>query len=162
MEFSNKQNAIAALMAEYKKAIVELQNVIRDLQSKELTTLVDKVTKNPDCRSIQTILTHIVSSGFSYCVYILNLKDPNIKRPESKLRSSAIEYINDLDEVLQFTYKTLANLEDAELEEYDISKKIQTSWGQNYDIEQMVEHAIVHVLRHRRQIEKFKTLLEIN
>jgi hypothetical protein len=30
-----------------------------------------------------------------------------------------------------------------------------TGWGQHYDIEQMMEHAIVHVLRHRRQVEKF-------
>ena len=28
--------------------------------------------------------------------------------------------------------------------------------GQSYDAEQLLEHAIVHILRHRRQIEKFK------
>ncbi len=31
---------------------------------------------------------------------------------------------------------------------------IQSRWGVRYDLEQLLEHAIVHVLRHRRQIEK--------
>ena len=37
----------------------------------------------------------------------------------------------------------------------DVIKKIITSWGQRYDIDQLLEHAIVHVLKHRRQIERF-------
>ena len=41
------------------------------------------------------------------------------------------------------------------LEEYDNEKKILVRWGQRYDVEQLIEHAIVHILRHRRQIEKF-------
>lgn len=31
---------------------------------------------------------------------------------------------------------------------------MRTSWQVTYDLEQMLEHAIVHVMRHRRQIEK--------
>ena len=46
------------------------------------------------------------------------------------------------------------------LEESDNIKKLTTRWGQMYNIEQLLEHAIVHVLRHRRQIERF--LLHIN
>ena len=33
--------------------------------------------------------------------------------------------------------------------------------GQVYNIEQIAEHAIVHILRHRRQIEKFKLALRL-
>ncbi|HUQ34137.1 MAG TPA: hypothetical protein VM095_18595, partial [Pyrinomonadaceae bacterium] len=32
---------------------------------------------------------------------------------------------------------------------------IKTRWGAVYDAEGLLEHAIVHLLRHRRQIEKF-------
>lgn len=39
--------------------------------------------------------------------------------------------------------------------EYDCSKKMAVRWGQKYDVEQIFEHAIVHILRHRRQIERF-------
>jgi len=28
-------------------------------------------------------------------------------------------------------------------------------WGQRYDEDQILEHAIGHILRHRRQIERF-------
>ena len=33
--------------------------------------------------------------------------------------------------------------------------KMDVPWGVRYDLEQLLEHAIVHVLRHRRQIERF-------
>lgn len=36
----------------------------------------------------------------------------------------------------------------------DISKTGSDFWGQIYDAEQMAEHAVVHVLKHIRQIEK--------
>jgi len=35
--------------------------------------------------------------------------------------------------------------------------QIRSRWGAVYDLEQLLEHAIVHVLRHRRQIERFLT-----
>jgi len=37
----------------------------------------------------------------------------------------------------------------------DIEKvKMPTPWGTTYTLEQMLEHAIVHLLRHRRQVER--------
>ena len=41
------------------------------------------------------------------------------------------------------------------VEELDNQQKIMVRWGQLYDVEQLMEHAIVHVLRHRRQVERF-------
>ncbi|TDE28787.1 DinB family protein [Flavobacterium ranwuense] len=157
---NNNQNAVSALLAEYKKAIIELQHIIYDISQEDLTFTVDNATKNPDCKSIQTLLSHVVSSGYSYCIYIQNFKDINSIRPEKVNRSSIVDYINDLDNVLKFTQQTFAIIEDDALEERDASKKIRTTWGQLYDIEQLMEHAIVHILRHRRQIEKFKTILK--
>lgn len=75
------------------------------------------------------------------------------------LRSTITDYINDLDNVFTFTTETFKNIKDNQLEQFDNTKKIVTSWGQVYDIEQITEHAIVHILRHRRQIEKFKIIL---
>jgi uncharacterized damage-inducible protein DinB len=153
------QNAVHALLAEYKKAINELRHVIQDISETDLVLVIDNETQNPDCKSIQTTLSHVISSGYSYCIYIQNSKNINSKRPEKVNRTSIVDYIKDLDDVLEFTYNTFANLSDYDLEELNNTKKIITSWGQLYDIEQLMEHAIVHVLRHRRQIEKFKTAL---
>ena len=160
MNDKNSQNAVIALLAEYEKAIIELQHVIQDVSQEDLIFIVDQETKNPDCKSIQTILSHVVSSGYSYCVYIQNFKYTNSIRPEKANRNSIVDYINDLNNVLKFTQETFTTIEDDVLEECDSSKKIRTSWGQLYDIEQLMEHAIVHIQRHRRQIEKFKTAIK--
>tara|TARA_R110000868_G_scaffold121097_4_gene321346 strand:- start:1610 stop:2086 length:477 start_codon:yes stop_codon:yes gene_type:complete len=151
-----KRTAVLALVAEYEKVIRELQVVIEGISPTNLVAILDETTTNSDCKSIQTILTHVVSAGYSYCIYIQNQKDANAKRPDKRYHSSISDYQKELDAVIAFTQKTFASIEDEELEEYDNSKKIMTSWGQLYDIEQLIEHAIVHILRHRRQIENFK------
>jgi uncharacterized damage-inducible protein DinB len=125
-----------------------------------LTSIIDPSTGDPNCKSIQTILTHVVSSGYSYCIYIQELKSKSDKRRQKIQRDSVAEYKKDLDEVFKFTSDTFAQIADNELEEFDENKKIKTAWGQAYDIEQLMEHAIVHILRHRRQIERFKILLK--
>jgi hypothetical protein len=158
MNQQNK-NAINALLNEYEKAIVELQKVIKNISSDNLVQVLDVHTKNPDCISIQTILTHVVAAGYSYCVYIQNSRNIEAKRPERVPKTSALKYSKQLDDVLAYTYKTFLTIDDEEIEIIDNAKKISTFWGQLYDIEQLMEHSIVHVLRHRRQIEKFKIQL---
>ncbi|TGD59362.1 DinB family protein [Flavobacterium humi] len=160
MNNTNSQNAVHALLQEYEKAIAELQNTIRDIPNPDLQFPIDPHTQNPDCTSIQMILAHVVSSGYSYASYVRALQNKNTQRPEKTNRESASEYVADLNQVIQFTRDTFAGIRDAELEEFDSGKKIHTNWGQLYDIEQMMEHAIVHILRHRRQIERFKVILQ--
>lgn len=156
-----RQGAIGALLDEYEKAIKELQNVIDDVSPNNLATVVDHTTTDANCRSIQSILAHVVSSGFSYAGYICELKKLQPQRKEKALCSDVKEYHGDLDEVFKFTCDTFTNITESELEEPDEAKKMKTSWGQLYDIEQIMEHAIVHILRHRRQIERFKVELKI-
>ena len=122
------QNAVHALLAEYKKAINELRHVIQDISETDLVFVIDNETQNPDCKSIQTILSHVISSGYSYCIYIQNSKNINSKRPEKVNRTSIVDYIKDWDDVLEFTYNTFANLSDYDLEELNNTKKIITSW----------------------------------
>jgi chromosomal replication initiation ATPase DnaA len=49
------------------------------------------------------------------------------------------------------------NITDSELEQSDNSLKMKTRWGQVYDIEQLTEHAVVHILRHKRQIVNLRS-----
>lgn len=161
MKKMKKQAAVMALLGEYQKAVIELQQVIDNIAPAALTHIVDKQTENLECISIQSILLHIVSSGYSYAVYIQNSRGIDSKRPEKKLRESAAAFKSDLDQMIAFTNDTFADITDAELESFTNEGKIKTAWGQVYDIEQLMEHAIVHVLRHRRQIEKYKEILGI-
>ena len=75
-------------------------------------------------------------------------------------KMSAIEYHNDLTDLIAYTDQTFQSIQDDELEEFDEKKKIRTPWGVVYDIEQMMEHAVLDVVRHRRQIERFRIKLE--
>lgn len=152
----NRQGAVGALLDIYEQAISDLKNVIKSIPDNALTKVVDKKTTNEDCKSIQTILTHVVSSGYSYAVSIQNLKEDNVKRPDKIYHLTIEEYLSDLTNVFIYTEKIFEKINDSELEQFDDSLKIKTGWGQLYDIEQITEHAIVHILRHKRQIEKIK------
>ena len=159
MDKTPNRKAVTALLAEYKNVIVALQHVIGDVSHDNLMAVVDQSTSNPECQSIQTILSHVVSSGYSYCGYIRKFRKEQDERPGKIHRTNTIEYSHDLDLLILYTNATFAAIHDEDLEEFEEVKKMKTSWGQIYDIEQMMEHAIVHVLRHRRQIEKFKRKL---
>jgi uncharacterized damage-inducible protein DinB len=155
-----KRKAVEAVLSEYRNVVVALQKVIQDISYANLTTIVDSKTADLNCQSIQTILTHVVSSGYSYAGYIRKLKNIPDNRPGRMIKMSSGEYHKDLDALINYTEETFQNIYDNELEELNEEKKIKTSWGQVYDIEQIMEHAVMHVLRHRRQIEKFLRKLE--
>jgi hypothetical protein len=154
-----RHGAVGALLDIYERAIVDLQETIADISDEELVTIADSKTSNPKCRSVQTIISHIISSGYGDAVDIRMLRGEKIEYPDSKFRMTINEYKRDLDDLFIFILDTFKNIEDSDLEQFDNDKKIMTYWGQVYDIEQITEHAIVHVLRHRRQIERFKLLL---
>lgn len=154
MHLNYRSGAIGALLDEYEKAIKELKEVIAGISDIEIAEIKDPNTTDHNCRSIQTILTHVISSGYSYCVQIMVHRQVQLERPEKYFRNSALEYIKDLDKVFDFNVQYISAIKDEELEEFRNDKKILSGWGQVYDIEQMLEHAIVHVLRHRRQISR--------
>lgn len=147
--------AIGALLDEYEKSINELKAVIADVTFDELIEVVDHETKDPDCRSIQSILTHVIESGYTYVVEIRKWMGEDLDYVEKQRLSSIKHYNVALDEMFIFNEKLFEDHPRIRLEEYDASKKFKVRWGQRYDVEQMIEHAIVHILRHRRQIERF-------
>jgi len=57
--------------------------------------------------------------------------------------------------MFEYNKKLFEDYPDINIEEHDNQKKVLVKWGQLYDVEQLFEHAIVHILRHRRQIERF-------
>ncbi|SFD17357.1 DinB superfamily protein [Chitinophaga sp. CF118] len=153
-----RQGAVGALLDEYERAISDLKKVIEDIPDNALTIIADPQTDNEDCRSVQTVLSHVVHSGYGYATRIHNLRGNNLERPVKTFRLTIREYLDDLTNVFSYTENTFSGITDNELEQFDDALKMR-AWGQVYDIEQMMEHAIVHILRHRRQVEKFKLLI---
>ena len=155
----NKQGAIGALLHIYKQAIADLKKIIENIPDSALIIITDPDTKDDNCRSVQTILSHVVHSGYGYATSIHNSKGTPVKRPDKTVRFTTKEYLEDLDSIFNYTENVFNQLNDADLEQLNDSLKIKTSWGQLYDIEQLTEHAIVHILRHKWQIEKMKHAL---
>lgn len=154
MENKYRIGAIGALLDEYERAIADLKAVLATISDNTITVIVDPYTNDEDCRSIQTILSHVVHSGYGYAVNIHNLKGHGITRPVKVFHNTIAQYLEELENLFNFTEKVFKEYKDDELEQLDDTLKIKTGMGQLYDVEQMTEHAIVHILRHRRQIEK--------
>jgi len=148
--------AIGALLDEYERSIAELMPVVKKVSDHDLSVIVDHETKDEDCRSIQTILTHVVRAGYAYATYIRNHQGEKLNFVIPNHSDSSKEYIDALNSMFLFTIKIFEDYPNINLEENDTNKKMHVSWGQYYDVEQLMEHAIVHILRHRRQIERFQ------
>jgi hypothetical protein len=155
MKKFRENGAKGALLDEYEKAIIELQEVIDGISPDELVRIVDHETKDPDCRSIQTILSHVIRAGYNYIIVIRKFLGEQIEYVDREKFKNINEYQNGLNAMFKYNEKLFIDYPDLELEETDNQKKILVRWGQYYDVEQLFEHAIVHVLRHRRQIERF-------
>ncbi len=147
--------AKGALLDEYERALSDLKRVIADIPPQELVVIADSETDDPDCHSIQTVLTHVVRSAFGYATSIRQHHGEAIDFRQSKTCTTAAEYAAELDAAFSFTEKTFEAHPDIQLEVFESDQKMCVRWGQLYDTEQIMEHAIVHVLRHRRQIERF-------
>ncbi len=147
--------AIGAILDEYERAVQDLKNVLKTVTPSELIAIVDDKTADEDCRSIQTVLTHVVRSGYGYATYIRRTQGESLNFPERILLNNLADYNDALDKMFAYNVQLFADYPDVALEVFDANKKILVNWGQLYDIEQLIEHAIVHILRHRRQIERF-------
>jgi len=147
--------AIGALLDEYEKSIQALKAVIQPISKEQLVEIVDHETKDKDCESIQSILTHVVGAGYTYVIEIRKWLGETVDYKQKELLPNVEQYIIALDEMFEFNIKLFDDHPNMKMEEYEFDKKIKVRWGQQYDVEQLFEHAIVHILRHRRQIERF-------
>jgi uncharacterized damage-inducible protein DinB len=154
-----RKGAVGALMDEYERAALELKSKVENISPAEFEKITDIETNNEDCRSIQTIMSHVVVSGYEYDNIfreLLSLKPESIQNE----KISHVEIGERIDEMLRSTEKTLEGNWELTNEEIDKLVSIMP-WGTPYNLEQMLEHAIAHVLRHRRQIEKFLLKFEM-
>lgn len=152
MDKTFRNGNIGALMDEYERAAVELRSLVGNLSEDDFVKVLDAETADEDCRSVQTIMAHVVGAGYSYADYIRELFAIPSQRPPREMFPHG-ESSARLDAMLEYTARTLEDrwvMSDDEIAD----TVIHSRWGVTYDIEQLLEHAVVHILRHRRQIEK--------
>jgi uncharacterized damage-inducible protein DinB len=155
MKQYRNNGAIGAILDEYEKSIDDLKMVLTNISNTHLISIADSTTKDPDCKSIQTILTHVIRAGYCYVIEIRKSVGEQINYVDRKPLNTIEEYKLELDKMFNYNEQLLKDYPNLKLEQKDPNKKIKVAWGQQYDSEQLLEHAIVHILRHRRQIERF-------
>ena len=159
MQAFRNRGSIGAILDEYEKAIKELKFIIEDLSKSELAAVVDAQTADEDCKSIQTILTHVIRSGYTYAIIIRNKLGEDMSFFERQTLPTIAAYSEALDKMFEFNEQLFLDFPELSMESFQKNDLITSSWETLYDVEQLFEHAIVHILRHRRQIEKFKLTL---
>ena len=141
-----------ALMDEYARAAGELCAVIEavppDLFPREAAS------GDPDVLSIRAITIHVALSAHGYASTLRRARDlPSTQADRTPIESPA-ELRPRLAAALRYTEGALDGLYEAD-EATWTALRFEMSWGPTYDPEMLLEHAIVHLLRHRRQVERW-------
>ncbi len=148
-----RPGGVGAMMDEYERAAMELRQLVERISEEQYERIADPDTQDEGCRSVRTILGHVVSAGYGYADYLRGAFGMPSSRPPRDTYARA-EVLDRFDVMLRYTVETLEGrwrMTDDELS----GVRIESRWGTIYDAEQILEHAIVHILRHRRQIERF-------
>ena len=144
-----RPGAIGAMTDEYEKALTELQFVLKSITDENF--LKEDISKEEDFKSIRNITLHIIRSGYIYSDYVRKKFGDEIISKKTEVNSLE-NCLSELEKMFLYHVKTFENK--WQMSDEDLSKTyIKTSW-KTYDLEGIVEHAIVHILRHRLQIEK--------
>jgi len=108
-------------------------------------------TNDPAYRSRETLLAHVLGCAARYLMWICEkaeLDRPNLEgRPDAEgFAARADEY---LENVLAAWERSLLGL----TEEKAVREAHESSWGVPYCIDAMLEHAVMHPIRHAYQLE---------
>ncbi|MBI4915131.1 MAG: hypothetical protein HY825_04730 [Acidobacteria bacterium] len=108
-------------------------------------------TDDPDYASFPTLLHHVFRASRGYMTWLcekLELPDPRIEPapPAEVVERDADRY---LEHLLERWRTSLAGVDEARLQPI-----FKTRWGADISGESMLEHAVVHPLRHRFQLEE--------
>jgi hypothetical protein len=121
---------LAALMDEYERAMEEYIPLVANLDPSIYEVILNPDSKDPV--AVKGIAFHTLFAGYAYA---------NAIRRKFGMRAM-FEYTEaSLDGHWSMTDDDLT------------ATIIPISWSDHHDLEALLEHAIVHILRHRRQIE---------
>jgi len=152
----------AAYSGTLRAVLDEYARAIRDYEAVLLATPADRYVaktalSDDEFANIRDIAAHTVGAAHSYAFHInraIDKLDGPIPKRESAVDTPPVA-IASLWEAFNHMVEVLGRIKD--WQDGDLANvRFESRWKQPYDIEQMLEHAIVHILRHRRQIERWR------
>lgn len=110
-----RTGARGALLDEYEAALKDLKKTVKKISDEDLTKILDRKTKDENCRTIQNILSHVIICGYYNVIRILRHKSSskNIEEkfpfPQLVKLNKISEYNKAIDEMFAFTEKSILN-----------------------------------------------------
>ena len=150
-----RPGAMGAIMDEYARAANEYCLLIEAIPQARFERETE--SRDPTTTSLRAIARHTVGAAHRYADYIraargLEHVDRFELAPERLLAPADLR--PRLSEALRYTESALDGLYEA-TEETVAAIQFPVRWGPTYDPEMLLEHAIVHLLRHRRQVARW-------
>lgn len=107
-------------------------------------------TADPSYASLQSLLRHVLRAARGYMVWMcemLELPDPAIEPTpdEAQVEAAAADY---LEHLAARWALPLAGVDEARFED----REYRARWGTNFTIDAMMEHAVMHPIRHEYQL----------
>jgi hypothetical protein len=144
-----------ALMDEYARAADDFCRVVETFDHARFDA--ERPSSDPHTVSPRAICLHVVGGAHRYAHYIRKARGVDfVERYEA-----APESIHSPEDVrallasgIMLTEETVEPLRDA-TEEQIQAISFTVRWGPRYDPEMILEHAVCHLLRHRRQLERW-------
>jgi uncharacterized damage-inducible protein DinB len=150
MKSMSGRKAVHALVDEHERALHHLMTMMNRWPDDALDRPV------PTFGTVRDLMVHIVDSLFAYFGWVrekLELEEsvsaPLSREALTRLRSPS-DWQRAISLILPYCREAIAGVCDD-----DLGKAYPASWNDReiYMVEQMLEHAIVHVWRHVRQLE---------
>ena len=147
--------AFGALMDEYARAAEDFCRVVETFDDNRFGS--EKPNNSETTRSPRVMCVHVLSAAHRYAHYIRKRRgidfverfeaDPTCVRSSKDVRPL-------LAAAILFTESTVEPLLEMS-EKAVLALSFPVRWGPTYDPEMILEHAICHLLRHRRQLERW-------
>ncbi len=148
-----RTRASVVLAEEHESARLALY-VLLTRFPKETFTTGDVDTED----NVRGILCHVTFAIFSYATWIsrvLGRLDPAVEKEEKAAFLGRVQSFTRAEEFEEGSRLAAARYYAslAEIAPDDFDRDFKTNWGPMISIEAMLEHALVHLIRHRRQLE---------
>ena len=144
-----------ALLDEYARAAEDFCHVVEGFDLGRFDA--ERPSDNPNTVSPRAICLHVIGGAHRYAHYIRKASGVDfVERYEADpAQLHAPQDVRRLlTEGILLTEKTVEPLLNATDEEIQ-ALAFTVRWGPRYDPEMILEHAVCHLLRHRRQLERW-------
>ncbi len=142
-------------MDEYARAAVDFCRVVEGLEPRRFG--IERPSPDPRTVSQRLVCAHVCSAALAYADYIrkargLPHRDSWIFDVERVKAPADVRPL--LGEALRYTEGAVEGLHGASEDEIG-AIRFTVRWGPTFDPDMLLEHAICHLLRHRRQLERW-------